>query len=263
MKGKERVIQALSILSALTLWEILIDFFRELGVTRAHFIPSPVEVGQAFLKLAFEGDSFGTSLAVHTVYSVERVLAGFALSVAVGVPLGIFIGRVRTLEYFFTPIEVIRHIPPIAWIPFAIILLGIGLPSYMFIIFLGGFFPVVLNTVNGIRGVSDVHIDVAKIFGGREKEILIKVMLPSALPQIFTGVRVGLGVSWMCLIAAEFMGVKGIVPVGLGQLIILMDDIGYLAGMIVGMATIGFVGFLINEAFLLLENRLLKWKRKL
>jgi ABC-type nitrate/sulfonate/bicarbonate transport system permease component len=154
-------------------------------------------------------------------------------------------------------VEVLRPIPPLAWIPLSILWFGVGDTQNEFIIFLGIFFPILLNTVAGVRGVEPNLVRAARCLGGGEGAVLRRVVLRAALPQIVTGVRVGLGVGWMALVAAELVGANS----GLGFLIndartLLRTDI-----VIVGMIAIGLVGLALDLLIRAISRRVAPWSR--
>ncbi|MHA1648218.1 MAG: ABC transporter permease, partial [Promethearchaeota archaeon] len=155
-------------------------------------------------------------------------------------------------------IEMFRPIPPIAWIPFAIIAFGLGLLSQAFVIFIGAFFPIMQNTYDGIKQRSKVFQDVALSLGASKSQISFEVILPSIIPNLFTGLRTGIGVGWMCVIAAEMMGISGNIG-GIGYFISYMKNIGNYSYMMAGMLMIALVGLGLNGLFHFLEKEGLKW----
>jgi NitT/TauT family transport system permease protein len=151
-----------------------------------------------------------------------------------------------------------RPIPPIAWIPLAILLFRSNLlGAQVFIIWVGAFFPILINTTTGVKRTETVHIDAAKTFGASEGQILRKIVIPSAGPEIFAGFRIGFGIGWMCLVAAEMIG-GGL---GLGYLVLIMQQVGQTGAVISSMLLIGLIGFLISYLFQLYERQLLKWRQ--
>ena len=150
-----------------------------------------------------------------------------------------------------------RPIPPIAWIPISLLMFSNILGAQAFIIWIGAFFPILLNTITGVKRTEAVHIDSAKTLGANERQILAKIVIPSASPEIFTGLRIGFGIGWMCLVAAEMLRGR----IGLGYLIWTYWSIGRTAEVITGMLLIGLIGFLITFAFLTVEKSLLKWRQ--
>lgn len=217
------------------------------------------EVIAAFIRLVTEGDSEGYFLIDHVRVSLTRVSIGFTVAVITAVPLGIAIGRYRLVDSILGPIvEAMRPIPPIAWIPLAILIFYQNmLGAQVFIIWVGAFFPILINTTTGVKRTEPVHIDSAKTFGASELQILSKIVVPSAGPEIFAGLRIGFGIGWMCLVAAEMIG-GGL---GLGYLVLIMQQIGHTGAVIISMLLIGLIGFLITFFFLFIEKRLLKWRQ--
>ena len=183
----------------------------------------------------------GNLLHYHFFYSFCRVALGFFLATAFAVPLGILIGWSRRFREVINPIiELVRPIPPLAWIPISILWLGIGMKSAAFIIFIGAFFPILLNTISGVLSINIKLIEVSYTLGARQRDILLKVLTPSAIPSIFTGFRIGLGIAWMTLVAAEFTGVKS--GYGLGYMIMTARDVQRPDLIIAGMLVIGLIG---------------------
>jgi NitT/TauT family transport system permease protein len=210
----------------------------------------------SFLKLAFEGDSQGKLLVEHVFTSLGHVTFGFLIAALTAIPLGISIGRYKVVNSVFGPVvEAMRPIPPIAWIPISLLLFRDILFARIFIIWIGAFFPILINTTAGVHRTNPVHLDVAETFGATESEVLTKIVIPSAAPEIFVGFRIGFGIGWMCLIAAEMVNVNA----GLG---LIMQQSGQTGAMITSMLLIGLIGFLISYFFLITEKRLLKWRRE-
>jgi ABC-type nitrate/sulfonate/bicarbonate transport system permease component len=160
-------------------------------------------------------------------------------------------------EQFDPLVEVLRPIPPLAWIPLSILWFGIGDIQNQFIIFLGMFFPILLNTIAGVKSVEPNLIRAARCLGASETRILRRIVLPAALPQIMTGIRVGMGFGWMALVAAELIGANS----GLGFLINDARTVLRTDYVIVGMITIGLVGLSIDQFIRLLGRRVMPWSR--
>jgi NitT/TauT family transport system permease protein len=242
-----RIIIPVAIL--LLLWQLIASLARI----------SLVDVANAFVRLMLEGDSQGVYLSEHVFASVSRVAIGFLAAAITGIPLGIIIGRYRLMDSILGPVvEAMRPIPPIAWIPLSLLLFtGNTIGAQAFIIWVGAFFPILINTTTGVKRTEPVHIDAAKTLGAGERHILVKIVVPSAGPEIFAGLRIGFGIGWMCLVAAEML--RG--NMGLGYLIWTMWSVGRTGEVIVSMLLIGLIGFLITTAFLLIEKNLLKWRQ--
>lgn len=204
-------------------------------------------------------DILGTgSLLENALVSIERVVLGFALAAAVAIPLGIGMGRFAVLNDFFdTTIELLRPVPPLAWVPLALAWFKIGIVSIVFVIFIGAVFPVLLNTVDGVRGVKNTWIEVSTTLGASERQILTKVILPGAAPTIWTGLRVGFGISWMCVVAAEILPGP---TSGLGYLIMYAYNLGQINVIIAGIIVIGLIGLVIDQGFRAVEKRWFGWR---
>jgi ABC-type nitrate/sulfonate/bicarbonate transport system permease component len=213
-------------------------------------MPPPTEVLAAAWELLRSGDLF-----VHFWASLKREVVAFVYACA-AIPLGVLMGWSRTAQNLLEPIfEMLRPIPPIAWIPLAILWFGISDLQNQFIIFLGIFFPLLINTITGVKNVEHNIVRAARCLGASERDVLVKVVFRAALPQIITGVRVGLGVGWMALVAAELVGATS----GLGWLIsdarsVLRTDI-----ILVGMVSIGLAGLLIDQGLRWVARKLLPW----
>lgn len=223
-----------------------------LNETTRNLLPPPTAVLKAAGQLIASGELFH-----NLIDSVRREFVAF-LWALISIPLGVAMSWWRVVEEQVNPIvEILRPVPPLAWIPLSILWFGISDVQNEFIIFLGIFFPILLNTIAGVKAVEPSLIRAARCLGAGELTVICQVILRAALPQILTGVRVGLGVGWMALVAAELVGAIS----GLGFMIndarsVLRTDI-----IIVGMATIGLVGLCIDGALRLLMKRLLPWSR--
>ena len=241
-------------IAILVIWHLLCEVFPPSVYLKG---AGPIGVANSLVRLILVGDVEGYTLLDHVSASLVRVFVGFGAACAMGIPLGLAFGLWSSFYDALKPIvEPLRFIPPIAWIPLAIILLT-GLAQYAFIVWLGAFFPILLGTVAGVRRVDPSLIDVARSFGASNRQVIYKVVIPGALPEMVAGMRIGLGIGWMCIVAAEMLGGK---PVGLGRLILryakLLDPSTTIAGMLV----IGLIGLSMNEAFLKLEKRLFGWR---
>jgi len=195
-------------------------------------------------------------LFIHILKSIQRVLIAFIAACVLAIPIGIAIGWWKRIEVMIDPMmEVLRPIPPLAWIPLGILWFGIGDTQNIFIIFLGCFFPVLVNTISGVKGIEKNLIWGAMTLGASQKQIFWEIVLPGSLPFLLTGLRVGLGVGWMCLVAAELVASTK----GLGFMI---QDARYLLlteRVILGMLVIGLLGFGMDRVMRYLQRRLLPW----
>lgn len=235
------------VLTFVVLWQI----FSSLLNTR--FFPGPFEVGKTLFELIITKE-----LLIHSLVSLTRVVAGFFLAVVVGLSLGIVMGWSRKMENFSVIIEVIRPIPPLAWIPLAMLWFGIGFESKVFIIFIGAFFPVLSNSFLGVRETEPYLIEAGRVLGATDNEILRKIIIPNSVPSLLEGLRIGLGIAWMCLVAAELTGLKS--PLGLGYMIMEARDLGRADVVVAGMIAIGVIGYAMNSVLRWTEKRLVRWK---
>ena len=221
------------------------------------FFPAPFEVVKAFLRLSLAGDTQGTSLWAHSWASLYRVLVGFLAGVLLGVPMGLLMGLYKKV-YAATRsvVEPFRFIPPIAWIPLAIIFFS-GLPRFAFLIFLGAFFPVFTSTLVGVQRVEPVHRKVALVHGASRFYVLTRIVVPTVLPDILAGMRIAMGAAWLTIVAAELAGGTN---EGLGRMMLNYSELLKIPEIIVGMILIGLIGFILNEILLLVERFLFKWR---
>jgi len=222
-------------------------------------LPSPIEIILGFKDLLMIGVPPGHLLHNHMIYSLYRVALGYAIAALLAIPLGLLMGWSSKLLRMVRPLfELVRPIPPLAWIPIAILWFGIGIKSAAFIIFLGAFFPILLNTISGVLSIHPILIEAARTLHASEKDIFLKVLFPGAIPSIFVGMRIGIGIGWMTLVAAEFTGVKE--GYGLGYMIMTARDIQRPDEILAGMLVIGVIGLLIDIGLRAAESRMIRWK---
>jgi len=236
----------------LAVWQLVSTVvLPRLAPSAATLMPPPLGVVAAFLDLLRSGE-----ILVHILASLRRVIVAFAVAAATGVALGVAIGWWRGFGDLVDPlVEFVRPIPPLAWIPLAIIWFGIGDTQNMFIIFLGAFFPIVVNTIEGVRSVDRPLVWGALTLGGTWAQVLREIILPGALPLILTGLRIGLGVGWMALVAAELVAASS----GLGFLIEDSRNLLFTERVLLGMGLIGLLGLAMDRLMRLLERRLTPW----
>lgn len=255
-KAHKRQLLLLSILGLVLffgIWEILV----RVGVISERNLCAPSTVIQTFIMKLTSTKPDGATLFAHFLSSIKLSLCGFVLAVVIGVPLGLFMGYYRGMDSFFTPLfEVIRPIPPIAWIPIIILTLGIGFEAKVFIIFISAFVPCVVNSFLGIKLTDSTLIDVAQTFGASRWQVFKTICIPSSMNMVFTGVRVSLAASWSTLVAAEMLAsTKGLgYMIQIGRNLIRPDII------LVGMLTIGVVGALMGWALSLCEKKVAPWR---
>ncbi len=248
-------------LGFILLWELCSRY----GVVDRQLIPPPSTVAHTFWRWIFvrggaQHELYTGNWIVHAASSARRVVIGFLIAAAIGVPVGILIGWYRVAENLLDPvIQMLRPIPITAWVPFAVVFFGIREPSAIFLIVLGAFFPIVLNAAAGAQRTPRVLVRAGLMLGMPEAKLLPKVVIPSALPSVFTGLRLGIGVAWVLVIVAEMLAVKS----GLGY--VLWDAYFFLKMdiIIAAMISVGVLGFVSDRIILWIGNWLLKWSRGL
>ncbi len=236
---------------ALTIWELLA---RSGMVSQAVFPPPTRALATGLSKVP------PAELAGHVWTSVQRILIGFSLGAVLGIAIAILGGWYRTIGNLVRPlVELLRPIPPLAWIPMAIVWFGLGEPSKVFLIFLGAFFPVLTNAWKGMAGIDAALLRAAQTMGLKGPELLLKVAIPAALPDIATGLRIGWGLAFGVLVAAELIAAES----GLGYLIMNARQIGEVEVIILGILVIGALN-LATDALLgrLLALWMGKWQDK-
>ena len=244
---QKTVIQIAMIAGLLLIWEF---FVRNSANT---LIPSPSNCATALYELFTGG-----FLVPDLMASLGRVFVGFFIALAIGTLFGFMLGLTPIFEQAFMGVlELLRPIPPIAWIPIAVSLLGIGNASAWFVIFIGAFFPILTNTLLGISNVEKVHLESAKVLGASQFRSFKGVILPSTLPSIFAGVRVGLGFAWMCVVAAEMFAARS----GLGYAIQLNRQLFRLDRVVAYMIVIAIVGYLMARLVSFLEKLCVPWRQ--
>lgn len=230
------------------LWEAAARSKPELAL----MLPPPSEVFAAAVELIRQG-----TLQRDILASLKRVFVALGFATAIGLPLGLLLGMSKRLAWFFEPIiNFFRPIPPLAWIPLSILWLGISEAQNQFIIFLGAFFPILLNSVQGVRQVDRQLVRAALTLGASRPVIAWTVLIPGALPSIFVGFRVGTGIAWMALVAGELVAASS----GLGYLIMqgrLLFRPDYI---IVGMVVIGLIGLVLDALIRFAQGRIMRWQ---
>lgn len=235
---------AFSVVALLAIWTGIAAF--PWSIT----IPSPLASARALLQLE------PRPLAADILLSCRRVGIGFLIAAAVGIPLGILVGYSRWIRNLLFPlIEVLRPIPPIAWIPLAILFFPTSESMVVFLTFLGAFFPIVYNTIAGFSGIKPMYLRAGKSLGASEWRMFWHVILPSMLPVIFAGLHVAVGISWLMVVAGEMMAAKG----GIGALTWEAYQTARYPLIFVGMALIGIFGFLSSFLIRIAGNAVSKW----
>ncbi|MEG0178254.1 MAG: ABC transporter permease [Oscillospiraceae bacterium] len=252
-KYKYKLISVGSFLSVLLLWELVTDVFH---LVSPMMLPSPAKVLDTFIyKITGGVNPDGASLFAHIWASLQIALGGYVVGVLIGVPLGIGMAWSRRFEMFTKPLfDIIRPIPALAWIPLMILWLGIGYWSKIGIIFFAAFISAVINSYAGIKRTSQVHLWVGRTFGATNRQLLFKVAIPTALPMIFTGLRLALGSSWVALVAAELLAATK----GLGYMIQMARMLGRPDVILVGMVTIGAIGLVLSTVLEKIQKKFVK-----
>ncbi|MGI6603478.1 MAG: ABC transporter permease [bacterium] len=218
------------------------------GSFSPYLLPAPLTVLRTLIKLTVTGE-----LALHIAASLKRVLIGFSLAVTLGLPLGLLVGLSSQARGLLAPtLRFLQHVPPIAWIPLFILWLGIGESSKHAVIVYAAFFPVFLNTLQGVAATDPRLVEVGRLYRLRSLELVREVFLPSAAPVIFTGLRLGLGYSWRALVSAELIAA----PSGLGYLIVEARELSQPAVILCGVIVIGLVGLALEILLNLVEQHL-------
>src|SRR5262247_1080867 len=247
---RRRVRRAASLGLFFALWHIATEWDLAFYV-RFQNIPTPAQV------LAEAIDLFGEAgFYVHILASLERIWLGFAIASVSGIGLGLLIGWFSFAEdTLFPPIELLRPIPAVAWVPLSIMLWPTERSSIVFITALGAFFPIVLNTIHGVESIDRQLVRAATSLGAGRSAIFREVVIPGALPSIVTGLSVGIGVSWLCLISAEMISGQ----FGVGYFTWVAYGIVKYSQIVVGMLTIGVLGMLSSLAVRLVGARFMPW----
>jgi taurine transport system permease protein len=240
-----------AVLIAMAIWfasSALIDTSR---------FPTPGDVYSAGVQILTTGYAGGT-LLMHTLHSMKLALLGFVFGVACGFPLGLIMGYSRTIEALVNPIFFfIRPIPPLAWIPLAIVWFGLGDSAKIFVIWFSAFVPILINTYTGVRSVDQTLLSAARVYGADRRIIVAEVIIPAAMPLIFGGLRISLQASWMALVAAELVGAF----YGLGRVLMIAAQDIYPGMIVVAMACVAVAGMAMTKALGLLERAALPWMK--
>ena len=220
-----------------------------------YLIPvEPFDPGKSgYLTWLFSGELIGDASA-----SLYRVGAGFMIGMVLALPFGLLMGANDAIYRLFNPLfQLLRPIPPIAFIPLSILWFGLGNPPAIFLIIIGAFFPVLMNTIAGVRQVDGIYIRAAQSLGANQWTLFLRVMLPAAMPYILAGMRIGIGTAFIVVIVSEMIAVNS----GLGYRILEAREFFWSDKIIAGMFSIGLLGLAIDTGMSRLNNHLLKWHR--
>ena len=249
------MIAAKRMLPSLAVIALIIGVWWAVIVATASVVfPTPWQVVTGIVDLVRDGTLFE-----HIGASLFRVGAGFGLAVIVGVPLGLWMGWVKGAYVTLNPLfQMLRPISPIAWIPIAILWFGVGNASPIFLIFISSVFPMVVQTTTGVHTIEKRYLRAAANFGVSRATLFRQVVIPAVLPQIIVGMRIGLGVAWLVVVAAEMIALRS----GLGYLIIDSRNAGNRYDLVIaGMIIIGLIGLLLDGLMRLLEGlKVVRWR---
>ncbi len=235
----------------LSVWQAAVAW----GWVNPQLLPSPVSVAVKWWEYLLSGE-----LWRDAVGSLYRVLVGFGVGTALALPVGLLMGASPLMMRLMNPLlQVLRPIPPIAYIPLAILWFGLGNPPAVFLIVIGAFFPVLMNTIAGVRHVDGIYLRAARNLGASQGTIFLRVILPAATPYIFSGMRIAMGTAFIVVIVSEMIAVNN----GLGFRILEAREYFWSDKIIAGMLTIGFLGLGIDSVMSSLNNYLLRWHRGL
>lgn len=241
-------------LLVLAIWQLLVL----IGLVALDTFTSPARVAVALWEVVMqENAALRGTLASHVWASVQEVVLGFLLAAGVGVPLGLVMGWSRVAFNMFDPlVELLRPIPPTAWVAISLLLFGIGLQQKVFVVFVGIISPILITTLDGVRSLDPILLKVARTHNARQADTIRKVFLPALMPTILTSFRVGLGLGWMVVVAAELIAAEA----GLGFLLMQAYRIFRLDLMIAVMLIIGLLAFAMDRGMRWSQRRLLAWQ---
>jgi bicarbonate transport system permease protein len=242
----------ITILILLTLWQIFSSFP---GAT----LPGPIKVVQDTKELIlypfYNKGGTDVGLGWQVLASLQRVAIGYTLAAIVGISLGILVGLNKRVAKGLDPVfQVLRTVPPLAWVPIALAALQQNQPAALFVIFITAVWPILINTAVGVRQIPQDYNNVAQVLRLPQKEYFFKILFPAALPYIFTGLRIAIGLAWLAIIAAEIV-MSGIV--GIGFFIWNAYQNGFVSEIILALLYIGLVGWALDKMMVYLQNRIL------
>ncbi|MGE4506826.1 MAG: ABC transporter permease, partial [Desulfovibrionaceae bacterium] len=255
-KSRTPYLNCIGIVGFIVLWYLLTEKFKLPWFNK---LPGPLACYREWVS---PDPAYGISIYTpeyykHIVISIWRVLQAFALATLLGVPLGLFMGWKRTFrEYTFPLLETLRPIPMLAWVPLSILMWPGREASIVFLTFLGSFFATVLNTLLGVESIDEVYFRAALSLGAKPKHVFFKVILPGALPFIFTGLQISMGFAWFSLVAGEMLSGE----YGLGYLIWNSFLMVQYPVIVIAMVTLGVIGWISSCLIRIVGDRLMQWK---
>jgi len=252
MPGRRAAIGTATLIALALRWLLLTTVT---GLISGARFPSPSEFWQSLMQINGRGYA-GATLLHHALHSLKLVALGFLAAIAHGIPLGLWMGWNRRVEAFVNPIFlVIRPIPPLAWIPLAILWLGLGDAAKIMVIWFSASVPSVINAFTGVRNIDRPLLEAAQMLGTPSWRFVGEIMVPAAMPMIFTGLRLSLQASWTTLVAAELVGAL----VGLGFVLNMAQQDIYAGMILVGMIAVGVLGWATTWLLAQVERRALAW----
>jgi NitT/TauT family transport system permease protein len=238
---------------------LILIWDRAVAMSGTRLVPSPYQVAVMMYDFTFGGiydDAFSGTILTHVWKSMQRVYGGFLLAAVIGIPLGMMLGRIKVLRQLLDPtISVLRPIPVTAWLPLSMIFFGLGPNAAIFLVFLGAFYPILLNTMFGVRSIDPKLFEAASMLGCSGTGLFRQIVLPASLPAIFNGLRTAHGFAWILIVVGEMTGV----PTGLGSVVMDGRTLSRTDLVITGMIVIGACGFVTDRIIVAISNRLLSW----
>ena len=249
---------ALNLLSILSL-TLLIILWSSFSRTHGDYLPGPIKVAEKYIS-TIEHPVAKLSMFGHAWASLKRVLQGLLYAIIIGIPFGTMIGWNKTIRAIFQPIfELIRPIPPLAWVPLITVWFGIYETPKIILVFIGTFTAIVVNTYSGIYLAQKENLQVGRLFGAKKIRMVVDIVLPSALPSIMAGLKTALTTGWGVVLAAEMISANS----GLGMLVTRGSDSDDIALVMVSIIFIGIIGALMSTVFTIIERKLSPWRTDL
>ena len=249
-QNEKTICAAIAIFIFLCLWRFVVSF-TSVGIVMA----DPITVLKKFISSIVE--PIGThTIEVHILWSLTRVMIGFLIGSLFGIFVGILMGCYQPMEGLLRPLyEIIRPIPPIAWIPLSIVWFGLAEPSKYFLIFLAAFSSITMNVYSGVQSVDKTLMGVAKMLGASDRQVFTTVVFPSCIPHIFAGLQIAIGSAWATVVAAEMVRSSE----GVGWVIIKGQDSNSTVQIMVGIVAVGIVGYILAVVMRRIEAKLCSW----
>lgn len=252
---KRFILGVIGIVGFVLLWFLATEYLK---LPRFEKLPGPVACWQEFISAE---PVYGTSIFTpqyyqHILWSTLRIMAGFGIATVLGVSLGLFMGWKKIVrDYAFPIVELLRPIPTMAWVPLAILMFSSREAPIIFLACLASFFATVLNTLLGVESIDESYFRAAKCLGASPRHVFTKVVVPGALPFIFTGLQISMGVAWFSLVAAEMLSGE----YGLGYLIWDSYVLSQYPVIVIGMVTLGLIGYVCSALIRMVGNQLMRW----